>query len=43
MKFVQREQRRGHTYQAIILDPPTFGRGPKGEVFKIEDDLVLSC
>ncbi len=40
LKFVQREQRRGHTYQAIILDPPTFGRGPKGEVFKIEDDLI---
>ncbi|MCB1380530.1 MAG: class I SAM-dependent methyltransferase, partial [Alphaproteobacteria bacterium] len=40
MKFVQREERRGHTYQAIILDPPTFGRGPKGEVFKIENDLV---
>lgn len=40
MKFVKREERRGHTYQAIILDPPTFGRGPKGEVFKIENDLV---
>lgn len=40
MKFVKREERRGHTYQAIILDPPSFGRGPKGEVFKIEDDLV---
>jgi len=37
---VQREERRGNSYQAIILDPPTFGRGPKGEVFKIEDDLV---
>ncbi len=40
LKFVQREERRGNSYQAIILDPPTFGRGPKGEVFKIEDDLV---
>lgn len=40
LKFVKREERRGNSYQAIILDPPTFGRGPKGEVFKIEDDLV---
>jgi 23S rRNA (cytosine1962-C5)-methyltransferase len=40
MKFVKREERRGHTYHAIILDPPSFGRGPKGEVFKIEDDLT---
>jgi 23S rRNA (cytosine1962-C5)-methyltransferase len=40
VKFVKREERRGHTYQAIILDPPSFGRGPKGEVFKIEDDLT---
>ena len=40
MKFVKREERRGHTYHAIILDPPTFGRGPKGEIFKIETDLV---
>ena len=40
MKFVKREERRGNTYQGIILDPPSFGRGPQGEVFKIEDDLV---
>ncbi|BAM00353.1 MULTISPECIES: class I SAM-dependent methyltransferase [Caldilinea] len=40
LKFVKREERRGHTYQGIILDPPTFGRGPKGEVFKIEHDLT---
>jgi 23S rRNA (cytosine1962-C5)-methyltransferase len=40
LKFVQREARRNSRYQGIILDPPTFGRGPKGEVFKIEDDLL---
>ncbi len=39
LKFVKREERRGNTYQGIILDPPSFGRGPQGEVFKIEDDL----
>jgi 23S rRNA (cytosine1962-C5)-methyltransferase len=40
LKFVKREERRGSTYQGIILDPPSFGRGPQGEVFKIEDDLM---
>jgi len=40
IKFVEREVRRKHSYQAIIFDPPSFGRGPKGEVFKIENDLV---
>lgn len=40
LKFVKREVRRGHSYQAIIMDPPSFGRGPKGEVFKIEKDLL---
>lgn len=39
-KFVEREVRRGHHYDGIILDPPSFGRGPKGEVFKIEKDLM---
>ena len=39
-KFVDREVRRGHRYDGIILDPPSFGRGPKGEVFKIEKDLM---
>ena len=39
IKFLQREVRRGRTYDGIILDPPTFGRGSKGEVFKIEKDL----
>jgi 23S rRNA (cytosine1962-C5)-methyltransferase len=40
LKFVRREERRGNKYQGIILDPPSFGRGPKGEVFKIENDLI---
>jgi 23S rRNA (cytosine1962-C5)-methyltransferase len=40
LKFVKREARRSSRYQGIILDPPSFGRGPKGEVFKIEDDLL---
>ncbi len=40
LKFLKREARRSNRYQGIILDPPSFGRGPKGEVFKIEDDLL---
>jgi 23S rRNA (cytosine1962-C5)-methyltransferase len=40
MKFLKREERRGGRYQAVILDPPSFGRGPQGEVFKIEDDIM---
>ena len=36
VKFVEREIRRGNTYDAIIMDPPSYGRGPKGEVWKIE-------
>ena len=39
MQFVLREQRRGHRYDAIIMDPPSYGRGPTGQVWKIEDDL----
>ncbi len=39
VKFVQRELRRGNTYDAIIMDPPSYGRGPKGEIWKIEDAL----
>lgn len=39
-KFIAREIRRGNTYDAIILDPPRFGRGTKGEVWKIEHDLA---
>ena len=38
-KFVMREIRRGNKYDAIIMDPPSFGRGPKGETWKIEDDI----
>jgi len=36
-KFVERELRRGNRYDAIIMDPPSYGRGPSGEVWKIED------
>jgi 23S rRNA (cytosine1962-C5)-methyltransferase len=39
MKFVQREIRRGNKYDIIILDPPSYGRGPKGEIWHIEDSL----
>jgi len=39
MKFVMREVKRGNTYDGIILDPPRFGHGAKGELWKIEDDL----
>ena len=38
-KFVEREIRRGNKYDAIIMDPPSFGRGPKGETWKIEDNI----
>lgn len=38
-KFVEREQRRGKTYDGVVLDPPSYGRGPSKEVFKIEDDI----
>lgn len=37
VKFVEREIRRGNTYDAIIMDPPSYGRGPKGEIWKIEE------
>ena len=46
VKFVEREIRRGNTYDAIIMDPPSFGRGPKGETWKIEEniyDFVRLC
>ena len=39
-RFVEREARRGNVYQGLILDPPSFGRGPRGQVWKIETDLV---
>ncbi|MBE6996706.1 MAG: SAM-dependent methyltransferase [Ruminococcaceae bacterium] len=38
-KFVEREVRRGRRYDAIIMDPPSYGRGPGGEVWKLEDNL----
>lgn len=38
-KFVEREIRRGRRYQAIIMDPPSYGRGPGGEVWKLEQNL----
>ena len=46
MKFVAREIRRGNKYDIIIMDPPSYGRGPGGEVFKIENELfslVQAC
>lgn len=46
IKFVEREIRRGNKYDAIIMDPPSFGRGPKGETWKIEEnifDFVRLC
>jgi len=39
-KFIDRETRRGKTYDAIVLDPPTFGRGAQGELFKIETHII---
>ena len=39
IKFVEREIRRGNKYDAIIMDPPSYGRGPKGEIWKIEDSI----
>ncbi len=38
-KFVEREIRRGRRYDAVIMDPPSYGRGPNGEVWKLEDNL----
>lgn len=38
-KFVEREIRRGNRYDAIIMDPPSYGRGPSGEVWKLEDNI----
>ena len=39
VKFVEREIRRGNHYDAVIMDPPSYGRGPKGEIWKIEDSI----
>ena len=38
-KFVEREIRRGNKYDAVIMDPPSYGRGPSGEIWKIEDSV----
>ena len=38
-KFVEREIRRGRRYDAIIMDPPSYGRGPNGEMWKLENEL----
>ena len=46
LKFVQREERRGNRYQGILMDPPSYGRGPGGEVWKLENELfglVSAC
>ncbi len=46
VKFVERELRRGNHYDGIIMDPPSYGRGPKGELWKLEDnihDLIRLC
>lgn len=39
IKFIEREKRRNHTYQGIIMDPPSYGRGPNKEVWKFENDF----
>ncbi len=39
VKFVEREIRRGNRYDAVIMDPPSYGRGPKGEIWKIEESV----
>jgi len=39
IKFIQREQRRGKRYDAVIMDPPSYGRGPGGEIWKLEDGI----
>ena len=46
LSFVKREQRRGSRYEALLMDPPSYGRGPGGEVWKIENELyglVSAC
>lgn len=46
VKFVERETRRGNKYDVILMDPPTYGRGPKGELWRFEDELfplVTKC
>ena len=41
IKFLKREVKRGRSYDALLLDPPSFGRGSQGQVFKVERDLPL--
>ena len=41
MKFVQREYRRGHKYDGIVMDPPSYGRGPNKEVWKFEKNMTF--
>ncbi len=41
LKFVQREKRRGHTYHGIVMDPPSYGRGPQGEMWKLEEHINI--
>ncbi len=46
LKFVQREERRGRKYDAVLMDPPSYGRGPGGEMWKLEEklfELVSAC
>ena len=43
VKFVEREIRRGNHYDIIIMDPPSYGRGPGGEVWKLEDEIYHLC
>ena len=46
VKYVEREARRGNTYEGILMDPPSYGRGPGGEVWKLENELyslVSAC
>ncbi len=46
LKFVEREKRRGHTYHGIVMDPPSYGRGPNGEMWKFEKEitgLISAC
>jgi 23S rRNA (cytosine1962-C5)-methyltransferase len=40
LKFVEREKRRGHTYHGILMDPPSYGRGPNGEMWKFEKEIT---
>ena len=41
MKFIEREIKRGNKYDALVMDPPKFGRGPNGEVWKIEKNFGI--